>query len=689
MVQVPIIQQEQTRPLPAPVLGNSIRSVSDPYVAPAGQTNFAKAIGDIAEKSYQRGNEIALTGAEKQLNDFENSAFYDPQTGYLSKKGKDAFGGADEVMQQYQQQVQQIHDSLANSDQQMAFTKAAESRMAGLKRMGYAHERGQMDSWGDQTINATKESFINRAALNYNQPGIVDSSIEAIKTNNRLLGKKNGLAPETVDMMNADDEGKTRYSVLTRMADGNPKAALDYYKSNVSGFGKYLLEANKLMQPTQNKVEAQDILGKIATTPPASQDQAISFVINNLEGGDKLGTDSNGAAVKFGINQAAHPDVNVATLDETGAKKIAGDEYWKHFGIDGLPKVMQLPVLAFSFTNKEQVPKMLEEANGDPYKFIELNAKFYQSLAEKNPEKHGPSLPGWMNRLAKVKAQVDGMFGELPSVADAYAKIDAETSNSEVADAAKALYKKQFDLVEQGKKQQQNDAEQKVYSYDVRGEEPPVSLIGQLSPQKQIERQQKNYDPVEYERIRRQVSFGQPVDLGEYRWRFAPGQLDQLTKMQGDPTMQATQREVDKQASDNLKMVVGRDEAKTKEDYAQIDRYRAVMNNSIQSYERTSGKKATVDDVKRIGKEQALSPSHSFWSDDQQDVTGIPRARGQYTVNGAPATYAQIISVLSAQAADDGLPVTSDILSGYYKNALKSGQLIDKYSNYNPQTPKK
>lgn len=292
-----------------------------------------------------------------------------------------------------------------------------------------------------------------------------------------------------------------------------------------------------------------------------------------------------------------------------------------------------------------------------------------------------------MNRLGAVNSQLDAATGQMPPLIDSFAKIDASTNNPTVAAKAKALYKQQYDLIETSRKEAEENASRTVAQYDAKGEVPPQSIVAQMNPKQQAERLEKNFDPVEYERIRQQVSYGQPVNLEEYRWRMTPKQFSELNAMQGDPNAQSLAREIDKRANNDVLGLLGKSMPKTKQDYERIARYRDVIYNDLQAQQRATGKAPTVDEVTKIADRMAitgtgrsmLNPFNWGGGDDQYDVTGIPRAQGQYTMGGEPVTYPDLVAALTIQARALNLPVSDDVLAGLYQDAMKSGKLADKY----------
>lgn len=147
--------------------------------------------------------------------------------------------------------------------------------------------------------------------------------------------------------------------------------------------------------------------------------------MNNLEGGDKIVTDNNGAKVRYGINQAANPDVDLNKLTPESAEQIYKDRYWNKIDGDKLPTDMQLPAIAFAANaGPARAKKLIAESDGDVDKFLDLQQQYYENLGSK--PKYADQLQGWMNRLDKVKAA----NGKQYASADTGTQTDAQYDNN-------------------------------------------------------------------------------------------------------------------------------------------------------------------------------------------------------------------------------------------------------------------
>lgn len=133
--------------------------------------------------------------------------------------------------------------------------------------------------------------------------------------------------------------------------------------------------------------------------------------MNDLEGGSKTVMDVNKAPVQFGINKAYNKDANVGNLTESQAR----DYYKANYKIDKYaPKgsspafkaVVQDTIIQHS---PQATKRMVDAANGDPYKLLDLRRQYYAELARRNPKKYASIYKGVMNRYNKLENYISNM----------------------------------------------------------------------------------------------------------------------------------------------------------------------------------------------------------------------------------------------------------------------------------------
>ena len=162
--------------------------------------------------------------------------------------------------------------------------------------------------------------------------------------------------------------------------------------------------ANQNGSPAGLAAVPQLAIPKIGTevAPVASGgfNSAVNFVMK-AEGGYNP-SDSNGTPSNYGINQAAHPGIDVSKITPDQAKAIYQQEYWNPIGGDQLyAKNPQLATMAFDTSVLAGVGKakqLLAESGGDPQKFMALRTDFLNGLIQNDPQKYGPYAASWNAR---------------------------------------------------------------------------------------------------------------------------------------------------------------------------------------------------------------------------------------------------------------------------------------------------
>jgi len=139
--------------------------------------------------------------------------------------------------------------------------------------------------------------------------------------------------------------------------------------------------------------------------------------------GDKAVTDSNGAVVRFGINQKDNPDLDVAKLTPDQAAQRAMTNYYQASGSDKLPAALAAVNFETAFQDGKDVAQiLLNQSGGDVSKYLQLRQQYFNTLATDpqrgNPAKYGKYLKAWTTRnqdLASYVAKLNGGGSGAPS----------------------------------------------------------------------------------------------------------------------------------------------------------------------------------------------------------------------------------------------------------------------------------
>lgn len=120
-------------------------------------------------------------------------------------------------------------------------------------------------------------------------------------------------------------------------------------------------------------------------------------------------TDGNGAAVNFGINQKANPDVDVSKLTAPEAQQLFIERYWKPSGADKLPPALAAIHADTYFINPDKAQTFLEKSGGDPNKYMQLRESWLNSLSAK--PQYARFKKAWTSRNAALREYAGNLGG--------------------------------------------------------------------------------------------------------------------------------------------------------------------------------------------------------------------------------------------------------------------------------------
>lgn len=658
---------------------------------------FADTVGNIADtfvkREEDRADRASIMEVSRKLTDWEQQNIFDKEKGMLSRKGKAAFDNAD-IYTAFDKFADETFEGLSTQRQRDQFSEMALNFRNNIVKTGERHSRAEMDDYAKQQTASVIAGQSDRA-IKYgtDDAEIMKTSMDTAKDAYYAHAVSMGVPAETIKENLQKIDSTILMGVLQSKADTDPATALEFYNQSKSMLtGEDLMKAQKLMKPVERSYKARTIASQALTSgkPAVNRTEAIDYVMTVLEGGDKLVPDGKGVA-KYGINSAANPDVDVKNLTADGARALYRARYWDAIGAESLPADMRL--VAFDTAVNHGVgtaKKLIEQADGDPRKLLELRAAEYSRLAKEDPAEYAASYDGWMNRLGKLQGQVDALRGQLPNVADMTSQINSMTDDPEVAEQATALISKQIKTIEDGRKASQNAASIEAFQYVRDGKEVPASIEARMSPQDvQAMRRGAPMNPQVYESLRTRIIAGEDVNLSEHVWQLG-GKYDDLVELQQKPDKRPTARKVDDVIKNASKILLGKPSAESEEDFTMIENFRRAVDTEIMALEK-AGKRVDAQDVEKITDKLLLEVSaensigwssskkrYEIASGQQFEVEGIPSNAKLY-VAGQAIDYGGVVDNLTAYLESRNVRVTAETLAEAYKALVKSGKLVEKY----------
>ena len=142
-----------------------------------------------------------------------------------------------------------------------------------------------------------------------------------------------------------------------------------------------------------------------------------------------------GSPANYGINQAAHPEVDVKALTPQGAQRIRY-EYWKSIGGDQLAQSNPgLATAAYDtaiMAGPAKAKQLLAQSGGDPATFVQLRSNYLNGLAATDPAKYESVAQNWTARTDMLSKTI-GAAPQTPQAAPAAAAPAAQEPGAALA----------------------------------------------------------------------------------------------------------------------------------------------------------------------------------------------------------------------------------------------------------------
>jgi hypothetical protein len=195
------------------------------------QRREATAARDAAE-------EVSAWESEIRLGRWENQRLWDPDTGAMHVKGKDAQPLPGVVGAEFDQQVESIASGISSEKARDSFRKRAANRGLQLDLKLLQHSAGEAQAHELGTLNALlaikQEEAIRNAPDGITQDGLaaglaLKDAVDAMTA----AGPRLGLSPEELQDKVSDIRTATHVGIVnTLLAQNKPRAAADYFRTN-------------------------------------------------------------------------------------------------------------------------------------------------------------------------------------------------------------------------------------------------------------------------------------------------------------------------------------------------------------------------------------------------------------------------------------------------------------------------
>lgn len=213
----------------------------------------------IWEEERRRADEVAAMDVDTRLGQWTNKRMYDPETGALNVRGKDALPLPEQVMGEFNDVAGEVERGLTTDRQRAAFQRIKAQHAEQLDVQLRRHVFQEMRAYDAGVVEATVETAHESAIANAPDSRRVD--IEMKKAVSAITGaaKTQGWSPEVVQKKVDDVQSATMVGVINNLlAADNTTLAKQYFTDNKDLLkGNALTQVQKALEVGGQRAEAQ------------------------------------------------------------------------------------------------------------------------------------------------------------------------------------------------------------------------------------------------------------------------------------------------------------------------------------------------------------------------------------------------------------------------------------------------
>lgn len=276
-------EQASTEALP----GARLTSRASPEAFGGGAAGLADAVGQVYQEHRRRADEVAITELDAELGATENALLYDPETGALNKKGKEAFELPEQVLGRFEETYAGLEQRAATDTQRAALRERYLARRQGLERSVLRHVSTEIVAHDLTTTETAVATARDSAILNADDDARIAAEIGRQQEALRGHAARTGKPAEWLELKLAEAESATHRGVVERLlAGGADLEARDYLAANREALGAEDLTAlDKAVATGTLRGESQRRADAILTEHPEDRAaaQAAARAIDDPE----------------------------------------------------------------------------------------------------------------------------------------------------------------------------------------------------------------------------------------------------------------------------------------------------------------------------------------------------------------------------------------------------------------------
>lgn len=196
----------------------------------------ASKYGEIQQQERDKADQIAALAMDNAFAKWEATTLYDPNTGALTKQGKDALPLPEQTAAGFTKVSGEIEATASTDRQRQAFQTIKARRQQGLDITIRRHVFGEMQTYGRDELAGTLENARNEAGAKALDPeGSADAIHRGVAALN-AVGPKLGMGPAALEKQRLAFTSAAHGDVIERLlANGKDRQAKAYLEELQAG----------------------------------------------------------------------------------------------------------------------------------------------------------------------------------------------------------------------------------------------------------------------------------------------------------------------------------------------------------------------------------------------------------------------------------------------------------------------
>lgn len=221
----------RTEPLPIVHPGGAFQPVEPVHLDP-----LVHAVDALFAEKRDQADQIAVIDADAKLAATQSDLLYNPQSGALNRRGKDAVYGQLDAEDAWRKSLSKIQIGL-NERQKLAFERAAAMREGDFQRSLMQHVSTELNAYGKETTDANLDAELNLITQNFRDPVRVQQGIEHQTAVIRIDAKRTGESEAVTENRIREETSRSRSAVVQlHLAHGDDLAAQKYFEEHQRDF---------------------------------------------------------------------------------------------------------------------------------------------------------------------------------------------------------------------------------------------------------------------------------------------------------------------------------------------------------------------------------------------------------------------------------------------------------------------